>query len=248
MLDIAICDDDPSQLTILSSYAQEYVQMHHIDASIQQFLHPDALLQSSEKQRFHLYVLDIVMPMFNGVEVGKIIREHDNTAVILYTTSEPGFALQSFAAKPFDYLLKPIEKRQFLDTLHQAVSHIDMTNDRTWVIKTHEGLMILKLSEIMCCEYCDHTVSYTLVRARTITTLVLKGSFARHVERLLHDERFVRPHVSYVVNMDHIASFCKTKCTLRNGQSVPIAAKHYAAVRDTYMDYLARQGQASCRI
>lgn len=244
MLNIAICDDDANQLALLASYTEEYVQEHHIDVSIQQFLHPDALLRCCEKQRFHLYILDIIMPMLNGIEVGKVIREQDHAAVILYTTFEPGFALQSFAAKPFDYLLKPIKKQQFMETLHLAVMQTDMTNDKTWMIKTHEGLIVLKLSEIMYCEYSNHVVTYTLVDGRTLTTKVIKGSFAQHVEGLLQYDRFVKPHVSFVVNMSHVVGFSKTRFTLRNGQSVLIAAKHYSAVRDIYMNFIANQGQS----
>ncbi len=190
MLDIAICDDDPGQLELLASFTSDYMQTHHIKASVQQFLHPDTLLRSCEIQRFHIYIMDIVMPMFNGIEVGKTIRDHDQSAFILYTTSEPGFALQSFEAKPFDYLLKPIRKQQFHETLHLVVTKLAMTNDSTWVIKTHEGMRVLKLSEILYCEYTNHTVTYTLMEARTLTTKVIKGSFACHVEHLLQNERF----------------------------------------------------------
>ena len=241
MLDIAICDDDPGQLELLASFTAEYMQKHHIGTSIQQFLHPDALLRSCEMQRFHIYILDIVMPMFNGIEVGKTIREHDQSAFILYTTSEPGFALQSFEAKPFDYLLKPIEKQLSHETLHRVVAKLAKTDDGTWVIKTREGMRVLRLSEILYCEYRDHTVTYTLMGAKTLTTKVIKGSFSNHIECLLQDERFLRPHVSFVVNMDYIEGFSKTRFTLRGGYMVPITTKHYPVVRDTYMNYLAKQ-------
>ena len=243
MLDIAICDDDSIQLEIITSFTREYVQSHHIEATVQQFLHPDTLLKRCEKQRFNLYILDIVMPMFSGIEVGKIVREQDPTTVILYTTCEPGFALQSFAAKPFDYLLKPIEKQQFMKTLHLAITHTFREQARTWAIKAHEGLIVLTLSEIMYCEYSEHRVAYMLEGARTITTQVIKESFARHVEGLLQNGCFVQPHVSFVVNMSHVVGFRRTNFILRDGTLIPIVTKHYRAVRDIYMNYLANQGQ-----
>lgn len=244
MLDIAICDDEKGQLALLETYMAEYIQEQHIEACIHQFSHPDDLLRSCEKQRYHLYILDIVMPMFNGVEVGKTIREHDNEAFIIYATSEPSFALQSFAANPINYLLKPIDKQQLFGTLTLAVSKLDPSEERTCTVKTHEGVQVIRLSEILCCEYSNHTAVYTLKDARTVATKVIKGTFTQHIEALLQDKRFLRPHVSFILNMDCVESFNRTRFTLRSGKTVPIVAKQYSAIRDIYMDYLSAKGQA----
>lgn len=243
MLDIAICDDDPGQLALIHSYTAQFVQENTIQASIHQFMHPDELLRTCEKRRYHLYILDIVMPMLNGVEVGKTIREHDQQAIILYATSEPSFALQSFATNPINYLLKPIDKQQLFRTLSLAVSKLNLPQEHTCTVKTQEGMRVLRFSEIVCCEYCDHTVIYTLTDARTVTTKVIKGTFSHHIEPLLKDKRFLRPHVSYILNMEYVEGFTKTRFTLRSGLSVPIVAKQYCTIRDTYLDYLATKGQ-----
>ncbi len=247
MLDIAICDDEPGQLAILATYTLEFVQENHLEATIHQFTHPDELINICAKQRFHIYILDIVMPMINGVDIGKIIREHDQEAYILYATHEPSFALQSFVTNPINYLLKPIEKQLFFKTLHLAVAKLALTDDITCVIKVREGMRVLRISEILYCEYSNHTVTYTLVGTRTVTTKVIKESFTQYTERLLKNERFVRPHVSYVVNMDYIESFTKTSFTLRNGQSIPIVAKKYSAVRDRYINYLMAKEHGRCK-
>ena len=238
MLDIALCDDEHNHLALIASYTSEFMQSKQYEVSIRQFLHPDDLLRTCEKQRFHLYVLDIVMPLVNGIEVGKAIRKLDREAQIIYATTEPSFALQSFVANPINYLLKPIDKQQFFKTLALAVSKLDLQRENTFLVKTHEGMRILRMSEVVYCEYTSHTVTYTLADAKTVTTCILKGSFAQHIAQLLQDKRFLRPHASFVLNMDYVESFGKNKFTLRNGHTVPIVAKQYCAVRDMYMDYL----------
>ncbi|AEV27911.1 response regulator of the LytR/AlgR family [Sphaerochaeta pleomorpha str. Grapes] len=238
MLNIALCDDEPNQLALIALYTSECMQSNQYECTIRQFLHPDELLRTCEKQRFHLYVLDIVMPLVNGIEVGKAIRKLDREAQIIYATTEPGFALQSFVANPINYLLKPIDKQQFFKTLTLAISKLDVQRESTFLVKTHEGMRILRLSEVVYCEYTSHTVIYTLVDAKIVTTCILKGTFAQHITPLLQDKRFLRPHTSYVLNMDYVESFGKNKFTLRNGYTVPIVAKQYSVVRDIYMDYL----------
>lgn len=243
MLDIAICDDDPTQLGLLAAYTKECIQANTIDAAIHQFSHPDKLLSSCEKQRYHLYILDIVMPMISGLEVGKTIRERDQEAIIIYASYEPGFALQSFEANPINYLLKPIDKQQLCKTLLQACTRLGNASDSTCAIKTAEGIKVLRFSEILCLEYSNHTVRYTLADSSVIVTCVIKESFSDHIQRFLRDTRFVRTHVSYVLNMDYIDGFTKTRITLLGGHEAPIAAKQYRAVRERYLEYLlAKEG------
>ncbi|NCB71967.1 MAG: response regulator transcription factor [Clostridia bacterium] len=238
MLEIAICDDEPIQLGLLVSYTKECIQAHAIRAVIHQFDHPDKLLSSCEKQRYHLYILDIVMPMINGLEVGKAIRERDQEAIILYATYEPGYALQSFESSPINYLLKPIDKGQLCKTLLQACSKLGKTSDTSCTIKTAEGVRVLRFAEILIAEYSNHTVRYTLTDARVIVTSIIKGSFSDHIQCMLQDKRFIRSHVSYVLNMDYVDGFTKTRFTLHGGYEVPIVAKLYRSVRERYLEHL----------
>lgn len=246
MLNIALCDDNPGQLALLAAYTSEFMQSNQYEASIHQFLHPDELLRTCERERFSLYILDIVMPMINGIEVGKTIRKLDREAQIIYATAEPGFALQSFVANPINYLLKPINKQQLFATLALVAERIELSLERTFTVKTHEGLRIISVKEVICCEYSDHTVIYTLASGETITSRTFKGPFNRHIAHLLQDERFLRPHGSYALNMDYVQSFDKTRFVLRGEHKVPIVTKQYAEVRDTFMNYRMAKEKSRC--
>ncbi len=243
MLEVAICDDDQAQLALVSAYVAECFQDNAVPVTIHRFTHPDTLLEQCERRRFHLYILDIVMPMIDGVEVGRIIRGQDRQAVILYTTYEPSFALQSFETGPVDYLLKPVDKNRLCRSLMQAVERLKDVDGRTCIIKAAQGMQVLDHRHILYCEYSNHTVRYTLTDGRSITTCVIRGTFAEHIKGLLEDGRFIRPHISFVVNMDYIEGFSKTRFTLRRGATIPIAARHYSAVRDVFMDYLLSKGR-----
>ena len=110
MLRIAICDDMPNELQSLVLLTKQYLSVNSLDAEVTEFSHSDGLLKAIEAESFHLYILDIVMPMLNGLELGKEIRRLDREAQIIYATTEPQFALQAYAASPLNYLIKPIEK------------------------------------------------------------------------------------------------------------------------------------------
>lgn len=245
MLHIAICDDQPKELEIICEYIKEYLAVHTLEAEVKEFSHPDKLLTVLEMESFHLYILDIVMPMVNGLELGKEIRRLDREAQIIYATTEPQFALQAYAASPINYLIKPIDKRQLFDTLTLAISKADLADVKTFTVKTADSLRVIKLSDIVCCEYRSHAVIFNLTNGEEVVSRTIRENFTEYSSPILKDRHFLQCHASFVVNMRRVERFTKDSFTLRGGKNVPIAAKQYPAVRDAYMDYLMAKGDLS---
>lgn len=238
MLKIAICDDLPDQLAAIAAYINEYLTANGLDAEVRQFSHPDALLVTIETESFHLYILDIVMPMVSGIELGKEIRRFDREAQIIYATAEPQFALQAYAANPINYLIKPVDKEQLFGTLSFAISKIDRPEEQTFTVKTAKNLRVLNLADILCCEYHSHAVIFTLTNGEEVVSRTIRESFSEYSIPILKEPRFLQCHTSYLVNMRKVERFAKDSFTLRGGKMIPIAAKQYPAVRDQYMNFL----------
>lgn len=238
MLKIAICDDLPDQLAAMDSYIKAYIVSKGLDVEVRQFAHPDALMKAIEIENFHLYILDIVMPMVSGIELGKEIRRFDREAQIIYATTEPQFALQAYAASPINYLIKPIDKEQLFDTLDLAISKIELSKEQTFTVKTAESLRVLNLSDILCCEYRSHAVIFTMINGEEVISRTIRESFGEYSIPILKDARFLQCHTSYLVNMRRVERFAKDSFTLCGGKIIPIAAKKYPAVRDQYMNFL----------
>jgi DNA-binding LytR/AlgR family response regulator len=198
-------------------------------------------LTATEQESFHIYLLDIVMPMVDGLELGKEIRRFDHEAQIIFITTEPQFALQAYAVNPANYLIKPIDKQQLFDTLTLAISKTSLDDERTFTIKTADSLRVIKLSNIACCEYCSHTVIFSITNGEKIHSRTFRESFAEYCTPILKDRRFLQCHTSFVINMRRVERFTKDSFTLYGGKLVPIAAKRYPTVRDAYMDYLTAQ-------
>lgn len=71
-------------------------------------LEPDTLL------------LDIHMPVMNGLEVALHLSEHENAPAIIFTTAYDEHALAAFEAQAIAYLLKPIQEDQLVTSLQKA--------------------------------------------------------------------------------------------------------------------------------
>ncbi|MBU3194862.1 LytR/AlgR family response regulator transcription factor [Clostridium algidicarnis] len=243
MISIAICDDILSQLEIVNIIVKEYIDEKMLDAEVYTFLHPDKLLMACETKRFHIYILDMVMPMINGVQLGVEIRRLDREAQIIYVTTATEFALDSFAANPLSYLIKPLDRQKLFNTLDLAISKINMSEEVTITVKTREGLRVLSNTSIACCERFGNTVRYLLTTGEIVESLTIRCSFSKHIEPLLRDKRFLQSHESFALNMSRVESLKEQGFILRGGTFVPVAKKQYTAVRNAYLDYRLGKGE-----
>ena len=242
VLRIAVCDDMQGELQSLVALTNQYLSANSLVAEVKQFSHPDELLTTIEAESFHLYILDIVMPMVSGLELGKEIRSLDREAQIIYATTEPQFALQAYAASPINYLIKPIEKQQLFDTLTLAISKADIAEEQTIAIKTADSLRVIRLPDITCCEYRGHSVIFSLTNGTEVSSRTIRENFLEYCTPILKDRHFLQCHTAFIVNMRRVERFSKDSFTVCGDRVVPIASKQYPAVRDAYMDFLMGKG------
>jgi two-component system response regulator YesN len=75
-----------------------------------------------QENHYDLVILDIQMPKMDGLELLKTIRGHQiNTPVVIFSGhNEFDYARQSFRYGVVDYLLKPLDKIEFLRTLNKV--------------------------------------------------------------------------------------------------------------------------------
>jgi len=83
-------------------------------------------LATYEKYLPDILLLDISMPGMDGLELAQKIREHDEYVRIIILTAhgEQEKLLSAVKLNLIDYLLKPIKRADFLETLHIAVKSI----------------------------------------------------------------------------------------------------------------------------
>ena len=95
MLKIAVCDDDKAFLLQIKSLIQQWENKPNL-LNIEVFEDGDTLIHAHNESSFHIILLDVVMPLLNGIEVAKEIREHDTSVKIAFLTSSPEFAVDSY--------------------------------------------------------------------------------------------------------------------------------------------------------
>ena len=234
LMKIAFCDDDALCRSELEALLSEYVAMHpDRDMTYTAFAYSDDILEASAKiGGFDLYILDIVLQNdINGIELGVKLRQASHEGKIVYLTSSEEYAIDSFKVKPYDYLMKPVEKSAFfkvLDELYEIISHESSNN---LVIKMKESSTVVKFDSILYAELVKRAVVYQLVGGKTLESTTLRKNFSDAMADLLADRRFVLCGSGMVVNLHHVKSVEVDSIVFRNGTKVLLSKKICRSIR-----------------
>lgn len=67
-----------------------------------------------------IVLLDIRMPVMDGIEAAQHLSNHDTPPAVIFTTAYGDHALQAFETHAVDYLLKPIRRERLEEALNAA--------------------------------------------------------------------------------------------------------------------------------
>ena len=240
MLKIAICDDRKEDRDRMHQYVQQFCQEKMLQAEIKVFDHPDDLLCACEKYRPHIYLLDIVMPMVNGIQAARELRWNQSDAQIIFTTSEKSFALESFDVNPVNYILKPVKREKLFESLDLAMKRVHLEEEKAVTIKVKGGYRTLHLDDIMYLDYRNHIVSYHLLSGEVISTSTLRIGFTEYLNQYHSGGDFVLCHESVAAAVRAIDKLTRTELMVRSREILPVAKSRYAQVYEKYMNYRFR--------
>lgn len=239
MIKIALCDDENEQLMFTESLLQEYRTLHpEMDLSVVSFSSGIALLEHLRvKNTFDLYLLDVIMPGIDGIELGLSIREFDQGGHIVYLTASPDFAVDSYRARASDYLLKPLGKNRLYQVLDKVLERLAQERCAFVTIKTQDGFRRLPLRSIVYGELVGRRIQYNLADGSAIKSMSLRGSFHDAIKPLLVHHRFVLCAASFFVNLAFVEIIGPSGLRLVGGGKLPLSRSLRSEVTGRWMDY-----------
>ena len=236
MLQIAVCDDNIDELSNMVQLIDLYRTSRHLNCEHAAFSNGFELISALEKgKRFDIYCLDIMMPGFTGIDAAKEIRTFDKTAPILFFTSSPEFALESYSVKAINYVLKPISKEKLFFTFDELLEQIKAKEEEDAVIvKSNEGIQKILISNLAFAEVIGRNILYHLRSGKVVECT---EPFSSVCDSLLKYGCFIKPHRSYLVNMQYVDTIENHQITLQTLSSVPIAQGKAKEMKQQYLNY-----------
>jgi DNA-binding LytR/AlgR family response regulator len=161
--------------------------------------------EALEKEEVDLIFLDIQLPGMTGLE---FLRSLSSPPLVVFTTSYPEYALESYEFNVIDYLLKPVSYERFSKTMNKIIDgNIFKTGtfplkpvyrDHIF-IRSNSKFFRISFSEIV---YIEGMKDY--LKIHTIEHVIITHQTLGEMENILPPDQFIRIHKSYIVAVARI--------------------------------------------
>lgn len=238
-MNIAVCDDEALCRGQVLELIQEYIEENsHLNLSVSEFADGEELLAAAVKLGgFALYIQDILMPGMNGIQLGVALRNAGYDGKLIYLTSSEEYAIDSFKARPFDYLLKPVQRDRLFAVLDEALHSVAQQKDAGVIVKTRDSSVRLALDSILYAELCQRSIVYHLAGGKTVETVQIRTTFTEAMQELLQDSRFFLCGKGVVANLHHITMVEKETLAFRDGARLYLTKKACSEVRSAWNEF-----------
>ena len=233
---IAICDDDLMFLRELSNLLNQYEMEYHCSMEYKTYTNPLELVAQIEKGfHYDVILLDVVMPGINGIQCAKDIRNFDKFVKIVFLTSSSEFAVESYSVKAYQYLLKPVQKENLFSILRLLEKENEAVETNLFVIKSKNGITKISLPKLEYCEVINRKIVLYLSNGEEFECNYKINELE---EKLKYYEMFIKPHRSFLVNMNYIQSLTSHSIIMECGAEIPIPREKHAQIKQMYMEYI----------
>ena len=231
MLHIAICDDEKHMSDHIRAMASDFFHKKNREIHFRTFLSGEELL--SYDGQIDICFLDIQMKGMDGMETARKLRASKFRGFLIFITVLKEMVFQSFEVQAYDYLVKPVDEKQFEKTMERLYASMqNASEDSLLVQKGYEG-RIIRRDEIVFCEIIDRKIYLNLA----------SGEVVDYYERIEHlesklDSHFFRCHRSYLINLKHLKGYKNGTACMDNGKEVPVSrlrSKEFSGVVLQYM-------------
>ncbi len=185
-----------------------------------------------------LVFLDIEMPDGTGFD---LLNKFSNPNFqVVFTTGHNAYAIKAFKHSAIDYLLKPVQKNEFLDAVEKVKKLSSFSNKQDQLtlmlkalkdqeyskiaIPSVEGYEFVEKNDIVCCEADG---SYTTIHLNANKKVISSYNLKR-LNDLLQENGFFRIHKSYIINTKFIKKILNSdggSVLLENEMLIPIARR-----------------------
>ncbi|HEY4540612.1 MAG TPA: LytTR family DNA-binding domain-containing protein [Faecalibacter sp.] len=191
-----IIDDEPLAVDLLKHYAENNADLQ-LEFSTTEVFKAIEFLKSN---KVDLIFTDIQMPDLTGIQLMKVL---DQSQKFILTTAYPDYALESFNYNVIDYLLKPISKEKFDQSIvkFKALFKEKIQTSKDYLFVKSEGRQVkIVFDEIL---YIEGLKDYLKIITKNSKLLVLE-TMKSFEERL--PSNFKRVHRSYLINTNHLTA------------------------------------------
>lgn len=225
---VGIIDDELSCIENLKKLLEIYSENNpSVRFSVEQFLDGELFIKTYQP-KYDLLFLDIQMPIFNGIDIAKKIRESDENVMLVFVTNMIKYALEGYNVQAYDFIVKPLSYDKFkikLDNICNRLKH--KLEDTSITVTSGSTTKRLSVNDITYVEVENHTLIIHLING----SYKIRGTISE-IEKELKPYYFCRCNACYLVNLKHVKQL--------NGNNVIVDKESLCVSRSKKSEFLSQ--------
>ncbi|MBB2147634.1 LytR/AlgR family response regulator transcription factor [Pedobacter gandavensis] len=238
MISAIIIDDEQHNIENIKNIIDQY----RIDISIVAIAEDaDEGIAAIKAYAPDLVFLDIQMPGKSGFELLSSLSEVKFE--VIFITAHDKYGIQAIKFSALDYLLKPVNIKEFNEAIDKAKQKIGLKKQNHNIenlleylkagnkespkiaLPTLKEIMYVRIADIIRCEATNNYTNFFLQNGEQVLVCKTLKEFAE----LLRPHQFIRTHQSHLVNVHFVKSYLKEDggtLLLSDLQKIPISRQN----------------------
>ncbi len=229
MIKIAIVEDNEKDVKMLRECLTRYGLQNGLEFDISVFENGMDFI-SNYKKCYDIIFMDIEMPILNGMDTARRLREQDDVTQLIFITNLSQYAINGYEVDACDYILKPISYFALALRFAKVVNKVKKSDDYILISKGG-GIGKIKTDTICYIEVMGHMLTYHT----TAGNFSVRGTISS-LEQKLSGQNFARCNVHYLVNLAYVTSI-KGLTVYVGGTEIPMSRGRRAEFRDKLNKY-----------
>ena len=233
----AVIEDIAENTKILLNHLQQYEKETGISIHTTSFQNGMDFI-SDYHPVWDLILLDIEMPLMNGIETARKIRQLDSDVLIIFVTCMAQYAIEGYSVRALDYVLKPVHYYSFASKMDQVMEILSTRQKKKLIIHARNEHIRLTPEQLLYVEVQNHTLCYHTQQKLLYSTG--NQSLTRLAEELANCG-FARCHQAFLVNLQYVVRYDKNNVWLPNDM-IPMSRSYYQSFTQALLTNCSMEG------
>lgn len=250
-MNIAVCDDEEN----IRIYLKKLIKKQDVPCRVMEFSSGDEVLRFWEREdrdQLDLLFLDITMDGTDGMGTAEQIRVWKeerkeslwgSRPLVIFVTGYPEYMPKAFSVNAFQYLVKPIDEKEFEEVFARAVRECHCLDRKK---NTEPRELLVRRGNITRNVPVDKI--YYIESSNRKIILFLQDEEIEYYGKISEMEGelrkgFFRIHKGYLVNMKYVEGYSRTEVFMKNGRDLLISKYKYKDFIKAYLEYISEDGK-----